>query len=765
VINKFLLFRNVGQFDSVNSAYNILLHRLVLLYAENGRGKTTLAAILRSLGSGDPLPISERRRLAAAHPPHVALECIGGPPDAVFMNNAWNRRVPNIVVFDDHFIDENVYSGLAVEADHRQHPHELILGAQGVTLNSNLQELIQRVDTRTRELRVKTDAIPASERGELGIDDFCALPERADIDAAIQATERGLAAASERDAIRNAPLFDPLILPAFDAEAIAGLLARDLPSLDAAALAEVQDHFASIGEDGEAWVAAGMNRLSAAPEGAAQPCPFCAQDLHASPIIDHYRVYFSAAYTDLKQAISSAVAALTRLHAGESPAAFERAVRVCGERRQFWSKFAELPEVSLDTAEIARVWRAAREAVLKALQAKQSAPLERMSLSAEAGAAAAAFEHRRAEITALSQQLHEANKEIEFVKEKAAAGNAAALAADLARLKAIKARYTPEMVAKCADYLAEKAAKTAAEQERNQARTCLEEYRQTIFPAYETAINLYLQRFNAGFRLARVTAVNTARGSSCTYNVVINDQQVAVAGSPAAGAPSFRNTLSAGDRNTLALAFFFASLDQHPALADKIVIIDDPITSLDEHRSLTTVQEIRHLAERTAQVIVLSHTKSFLCRIWQGADHDERTALELARDGAGSTIRTWDINEDSVTEHDRRHALLRQYLAGSTPNNRQVAQSLRPVIEAFLRVACPEHFLPGTLLGPFRNLCQQRVGTALEILDQDDTRELGQLVEYANRFHHDTNPAWETEIINDAELLGFVRRTLRFAKR
>jgi wobble nucleotide-excising tRNase len=229
--------------------------------------------------------------------------------------------------------------------------------------------------------------------------------------------------------------------------------------------------------------------------------------------------------------------------------------------------------------------------------------------------------------------------------------------------------------------------------------------------------------------------------------------------------PSFRNTLSAGDRNTLALAFFFASLDQDPALADKIVIIDDPITSLDEHRSLTTVQEMRRLAERTAQVFVLSHTKSFLCRVWEGADRDQRTALELARDGAGSTIRTWDVNQDSVTEHDRRHAVLRQYLAGATPNSRQVAQSIRPVIEAFLRVACPEHFQPGTLLGPFRNLCQQRVRSPQEILDQDDIRELGYLVEYANRFHHDTNPAWETEIINDAELVGYVRRTLQFAKR
>lgn len=106
--------------------------------------------------------------------------------------------------------------------------------------------------------------------------------------------------------------------------------------------------------------------------------------------------------------------------------------------------------------------------------------------------------------------------------------------------------------------------------------------------------------------------------------------------------------------------------------------------------------------------------------------------------------------------------MLREYVAASTPNNREVARAIRPHIEAFLRVACPEHFPPGTLLGPFRNLCQQRLGTAQQILGAGDTQELSDLVEYANRFHHDTNPAWETEIINDAELLGFVTRALRF---
>src|SRR5450759_690767 len=106
LLNRLQLFRNVGQFDSVATAAAIPLARLMLGYAENGRGKTTLAAIFRSLATGDPLPITERHRLAAPNPPQVVIECTGGPPPAIFQNGAWNRTMPDIEVFDDSFVDE-----------------------------------------------------------------------------------------------------------------------------------------------------------------------------------------------------------------------------------------------------------------------------------------------------------------------------------------------------------------------------------------------------------------------------------------------------------------------------------------------------------------------------------------------------------------------------------------------------------------------------------------------------------------------------------
>jgi hypothetical protein len=87
------------------------------------------------------------------------------------------------------------------------------------------------------------------------------------------------------------------------------------------------------------------------------------------------------------------------------------------------------------------------------------------------------------------------------------------------------------------------------------------------------------------------------------------------------------------------------------------------------------------------------------------------------------------------------------------------------VLEAFIRVAYPQQFPPGSLLGSFCTVCRQRVGTPRQILNATDIQELSDLVEYTNRFHHDTNQAWRTEVINDGELSGFVTRVLRFTRR
>ena len=68
-------------------------------------------------------------------------------------------------------------------------------------------------------------------------------------------------------------------------------------------------------------------------------CPFCAQDLTGSPLVAHYRAYFSEGYNALKRSIDQMIAGIDTAHGAAIATAFERSVRVWSEGRQFWSKF------------------------------------------------------------------------------------------------------------------------------------------------------------------------------------------------------------------------------------------------------------------------------------------------------------------------------------------------------------------------------------------------------------------------------------------
>lgn len=763
MVQAFRLLQNVGKFDNVSAGAQLPFGRVSVIYAENARGKTTLATIMRSLATGRADLIDERARLGAQHPPHVVIEMAAGPP-AIFRNGAWSRTAPEVVVFDDVFVAENVCSGIEVDTMHRQNLHELIIGSQGIALARAHQAEVDQIEIHNRELRERGASIPAQSRGRLTVDEFCALALPPDLPKQIEDTERRLAAARDAAKVAVTPTFPELRLPSMDVEPLRMLLSNGLPDLDAKALARVQEHIRYLGQGGEAWVAEGMDRADALTQNGQKGCPFCAQDLAGSPLLAHYRAYFSEAYADLRSEINEAGDDFRAAHGGDIPAAFERSIREAVERQAFWKTFADVPVVEVDTAAVARTWKSAREQVEALFEAKRAAPLDTLAISDVVLKAVNEHNGCSDSIRELSALLAAANNQLEAVKEQAQGANTATLEAELANLRAAEARHDPRVAPLCDAYLAEKAAKATTEERRANARAALDQHRQATFPAYGLAINDFLQRFNASFRVGPVDPVNTRGGPAANYTLLIGGIPVALSGNP--NGASFRNTLSAGDRNTLALAFFFASLQTDPQRAQKVVVIDDPMTSLDEHRTLHTLQEMDRLSRDVAGMIVLSHSKPFLLGVWDKIQQLPKTAIEVRRSGDASTLAAWDVNAAMVTEHDRRHAAAVSFLAHADPaTERRVAEALRPMLEAFCRVAYPGNFAPGALLGPFHHICTQRVGTPQEIMSAANCQELRALLDYANRYHHDTNPAYATVLINDAELADYTRRTLAFIRR
>lgn len=765
MLSKIKLVQQIGQFENVSS--QIDLGPLSIIYAENGRGKTTLVSIFRSLQTGEDIPIRERKRLGAVNNPKVVLSFTDEQDDVIFENGVWSKIKSNILIFDEKFINDNIFSGLVVQSPQREGLHGLIVGAQGVQLLRALQGAVNGIEEHNKKLRTLAASFPSGVLRGLTVDQFCGLVELDNADERIDEVRKSLSAARQQESIIKMADFEALPSALITPESMETELGKKLPDISSVAEMKVISHISKLGTGGESWLAQGYALAKEHELELGDDCPFCAQSLTPSDLAQAYSAHFSEAYENLKARISRLIARLDEIYGSSS---IERIKSIYNQNKTkwlFWNEFTTIEPIELDIEQFVEIAIEVKSSLTNQLEEKAGAPLEPLSLNVESKNALEKLAIALKNIDHYNNEVTSLNQIIAKIKESVSVTSAQAVQNELHKLEAARDRKEPKIAAKCDAYLAEVAAKKATEALRTKSRKQLEHHLAQVFPAFQTSINAYLLRLNAGFRIDGVKSQNSRRGPSCVYNIVIDscpNYPIPIT-QDIIGEPSFKTALSTSDRNTLALAVFLASVEMDPQRQTATVLIDDPINSLDEHRQHSTLTEIRRLANEVPQVLVMSHSRPLACQLWETKGQIGKAAIELARAGAGSILRLWDVSAHGVTEHDKRHAKLREYLVNQGQNSREIAEAIRPSLEAFLRVAYPADFPPGTMLGQFLAKCNQRVGGHEEILTLIDINELTALKDYGNLFHHDTNQAYQTADINDAQLVQYVTRTLNFAKR
>ena len=296
---------------------------------------------------------------------------------------------------------------------------------------------------------------------------------------------------------------------------------------------------------------------------------------------------------------------------------------------------------------------------------------------------------------------------------------------------------------------------------KTKPREQLDAHTNQMIKPYEDRINHYLGAFNAKFRITETKHDYRGGTAASIYQLVINNKTVEL-GSPETPheLPSFKNTLSSGDRMTLALAFFLTYLECDPELAKKAVVFDDPFTSQDSFRRRQTVQEIVKMAQSCSQVIVLSHDATFLEQIWDKAPPAERIALSLDDYRTqGSKIMPLNLKNACQGRTVQEIDDLQTYLTTGEGNLIDVIRKMRGVLEAYCWMHYPAAFKAdqdwlGDIVGKIRGSGEQHPARHLY-------SELDQINDYTSPYHHGENMSSGKSVqIDSQELTGFVKRTL-----
>lgn len=245
--------RHIGRFKNLEQKAP-QLGRLSLIFARNAYGKTTLSAVLRSVGSQDPRPINERIHLSKHGPPEAALEFSGG--EAVFTNGSWARSAPPLLVFDAEFTRHNVHTADEVTRDNKRQMLRVIVGATGVSLAEEIAKLDKQnteLNGAIREIERKIQSMHPSVQD---VATYIAAPLPKDLETSRANAAKRLGAARRTSEVQSAARLERLSV----VDALAGslkLLGTTIEAADPELEGRIATHITKhrLEPNGRKWIA------------------------------------------------------------------------------------------------------------------------------------------------------------------------------------------------------------------------------------------------------------------------------------------------------------------------------------------------------------------------------------------------------------------------------------------------------------------------------------------------------------------------------
>ena len=225
MIKKITSIKSIGKFKSYEAS-DISLKPLTGIYSENGRGKTTISSILRSLAKNNPKIILGRRRLNEVGKPYFKMEMDSGFIE--FKDGVWNNHCTDIEIFDSHFINENLYSGMQVDLSQKRNLYKFIIGNEAIELNNEVVTLNDKISALTSEIREKRTQIIKHIGAEIEVADFVKLEAVENVDAKIAAKEKGVAALQKQDLLAKKDQLETIVFPDYKREDLGKLLATSI---------------------------------------------------------------------------------------------------------------------------------------------------------------------------------------------------------------------------------------------------------------------------------------------------------------------------------------------------------------------------------------------------------------------------------------------------------------------------------------------------------------------------------------------------------
>jgi wobble nucleotide-excising tRNase len=772
MITRILGISGVGRFENYASKGDMAFRKSTIVYAENGHGKTTLSNIIKSLSSGNNSLITNRKTIGLDEQT-IRIE-VGGVIHA-FKDGQWKGGgVGNrIEVFDAFFVNENIYSGFEFSFEHSKNLHKFALGEEGVRIAKAIEAEKSEIELHKKDLRVQEASIQ-TQLGREPFVSFLSLKEDSHIDTKVAEATKNLAIANASKEIREKPFLSSLqkinLERAF--EKIKTSLESCLESISGSYITGFQEHKTSLEQSGvtgaEDWLYEGFKAIKSSKDN----CLFCKQPISDSmEIIKSYNNYFNEEY---KKTQANVLAQDTWLKGQNYYAIIrdnEEASATNDSLAEYWSNHCEVEKPSTVVEfraeeisdEIQKVGQKVAQKLSNILEKQDSSGLDSLLNL----------------IKKVNERIEEYNTQVQVINNKIGEIKRSDISVttasgQLAYLILVQKRHG-ELKSACDDYKAIKDILDESNSRKKALQDELKLYSKKFMDSYGSSINQYLNKFfpKGYYQLSSIDSKfsGTSKEPSAEFTLTIKGHPINFVNKE--GSTQGKYTLSEGDKSSIAFAFFLAKLELDD-ISEKIIVFDDPVTSLDRNRRRRTIDEIISVTQRAKQVIMLSHSTTFVYDVYERSSNPK--VLKIAYEGVLEDYSS--IVDDMQNTYVKQIKALECFIVNPLESEiSNIKGSIRLVLEDNIKfrflnyLSNPQISASGKTVGPITK--GDGLGKMVDILEAsscsfrgEKTTIIAKLRLYnqlsSSEHHGSFDKTHRIEQLSLDELIGYVEEVLSF---
>ncbi len=693
IIKKIPEITNIGSFTNF-SDNRLIYGKSNVIFALNGYGKTTLTSILKSLKQNNPNILEGRKNLKNSNADIKTVIETDDNKRFLFFNGSWRvggkpleKKDNELIIFDDEFINNNIFAE-RFEIEHKKALYRIIFGAKGIELSKELRkqrdkrkELIKRVSILENKLTPYYFNI--SDFIKLNKDDY----DINTIKLELEKNEKEIKNNKNISEITKKNGFEHIPLITTNRETLYEILHKKVNSeAHLKAKKEIDTYkseYFENGKEAEQFIKIGIQNHKT-------HCPFCHKVLDDEKLLEIYKDFFDKSYEDFKNSLEQEIknfksinleVLLTKMNSIKKQNL--KMLDEWGKHLTFKNKLLPIEPPTDLFSYFDKVVSICNEKIRNL----NSEP-DKLTLA----------DYEKSETKLNSQvKLYNSvisllNIEVENYKKSLSTSNLIELEKKSKRLKDIQKRFSDDIVLICNEINNKKKEVKIIDKSINDKQIELDEYSQNINKEYLDIINTKLKDdlLVTDFKLNSIKKESKATAKDAYVEIFIEILEKRVSlHSFKDNSPSFKNTLSRGDKNTLAFAFFLAFMEKKSNLENVCLIFDDPLSSLDENRQLQTAFIIMKLADKVSQTFILTHKKTFM-RALYGKFNNNANYYEIQKsEQTGSIIVEYKTDNIILkNEYEKIVDKFNDYILNGTKSDLSIGNlqnDIRKVLEKVLK--------------------------------------------------------------------------------